>query len=298
MLNLLNKIQTHLMITKEGVCQKFTYKIKEIIGKGSFGVVLRIEKNNEVKALKIVYQERKYYNREIDVLLETSHKNLVKLEAYFYTLPTERGHYLHMVMEHMPMVLEDVLANKKISISIIKFMYKQALEGLSYLHKLNICHRDIKPCNILVDYKFNLKICDFGSCKYMQSNYPNTTYICSRYYRAPELLANYENYDTKIDIWALALVFCEFRKQGPVFKAESGEGMLNSISKKIKIFKKTRVFYKMDIKTELEKDIIENELVNDFLDNGIIEIFTKSLVFDYRDRFSANDLLKCEFFKS
>ena len=63
------------------------------------------------------------------------------------------------------------------------------LRGINYIHKLNIVHRDIKPHNVLVDRRSNnLIICDFGSAKQIIKGETNISYICSRCYRAPELI--------------------------------------------------------------------------------------------------------------
>ncbi|CAF4361294.1 unnamed protein product, partial [Rotaria magnacalcarata] len=58
-----------------------------------------------------------------------------------------------------------------------------------YIHSFGICHRDIKPQNLLLDPESSiLKLCDFGSAKQLIKGEPNVSYICSRYYRAPELI--------------------------------------------------------------------------------------------------------------
>lgn len=55
-----------------------------------------------------------------------------------------------------------------------------------YIHALDICHRDIKPQNLLVNRKnYRLVICDFGSAKKLVKGEENIAYICSRCYRAP-----------------------------------------------------------------------------------------------------------------
>lgn len=72
---------------------------------------------------------------------------------------------------------------------LIKLYAYQMFRGLLYLNKISICHRDIKPHNILIDPKTNqLVICDFGSAKRLVEGEPNIAYICSRCYRAPELI--------------------------------------------------------------------------------------------------------------
>lgn len=78
------------------------------------------------------------------------------------------------------------------------YMY-QLFRSLAYIHSLGICHRDIKPQNLLLDPKTGvLKLCDFGSAKHLVRGEPNVSYICSRYYRAPELIFGAIDYTTKI----------------------------------------------------------------------------------------------------
>jgi glycogen synthase kinase 3 beta len=91
------------------------------------------------------------------------------------------------------------------------------------LHSLNIVHRDIKPLNLLVDPSCQiLKLCDFGSAKKLLSGENNVAYICSRFYRAPELIFGNTNYDSKVDIWSAGCVMAEMMMGGgdPLFKGD------------------------------------------------------------------------------
>ncbi|KAM7282283.1 hypothetical protein ISCGN_002433 [Ixodes scapularis] len=84
----------------------------------------------------------------------------------------------------------------------------QLFRSLAYIHSLGICHRDIKPQNLLLDPETGvLKLCDFGSAKLLIKGEPNVSYICSRYYRAPELIFGATDYTTMIATAA--------RRQGP-----------------------------------------------------------------------------------
>ena len=89
----------------------------------------------------------------------------------------------------------------------IKLYMYQLLRSLAYIHSIGICHRDIKPQNLLLNPATGvLKLCDFGSAKILVAGEPNVSYICSRYYRAPELIFGATNYTTNIGLWSQCLL--------------------------------------------------------------------------------------------
>ena len=91
----------------------------------------------------------------------------------------------------------------------VKLYLYQLSRALSHIHALGICHRDIKPQNLLVNpTNQQLKLCDFGSAKALVKGEPNVSYICSRYYRAPELIFGSTDYSTAIDIWSQGKFLC------------------------------------------------------------------------------------------
>jgi len=132
----------------------------------------------------------------------------------------------------------------------IKIYIYQLFRSLAYIHSQGICHRDIKPQNLLLDPNTGvLKLCDFGSAKILVANEPNVSYICSRYYRAPELIFGATNYTTKIgklrqrcsslrvadklatDVWSTGCVMAELMLGQPLFPGESGIDQLVEIIK-------------------------------------------------------------------
>ncbi|GJY82208.1 shaggy-related protein kinase epsilon-like protein [Tanacetum coccineum] len=87
----------------------------------------------------------------------------------------------------------------------------QIFRSLAYIHAIGVCHRDIKPQNLLVNpHTHQLKLCDFGSAKVLVKGEPNISYICSRYYRAPELIFGATEYTSAIDVWSVGCVMAEF----------------------------------------------------------------------------------------
>lgn len=92
--------------------------------------------------------------------------------------------------------------------------------------------RDIKPQNLLVDPSRQiLKLCDFGSAKALVTGEPNVAYICSRYYRAPELIFGSTEYTTAIDVWSGGCVLAELLLGTPFFPGSSGVDQLVEIIK-------------------------------------------------------------------
>ena len=86
----------------------------------------------------------------------------------------------------------------------------QILRGLKYVHSAKVLHRDLKPSNILLNANCDLCICDFGLARSMvERGAMMTSYVVTRWYRAPELLVENQDYTTAIDVWAVGCIFAE-----------------------------------------------------------------------------------------
>lgn len=116
--------------------------------------------------------------------------------------------YLNLVLEYVPETVYSISrqhSKAKIPLPLlyVKLYLYQLSRALAHIHSLGICHRDIKPQNLLVNPETQqLKLCDFGSAKALVKGEPNVAYICSRYYRAPELIFGSTDYSTAIDVWS------------------------------------------------------------------------------------------------
>jgi serine/threonine protein kinase len=87
-------------------------------------------------------------------------------------------------------LLSFVRKRSKLSESISKFIFKQIIEALDFIHLNGIVHRDIKLDNILIDLQNNIKICDFGVSKKIKNGDLMTDQCGTPAYIAPEILKN------------------------------------------------------------------------------------------------------------
>jgi len=114
----------------------------------------------------------------------------------------------------------------------VKLFTFQLLRSIIYIHSIGICHRDIKPQNLLIDPVSGvLKLCDFGNAKQLKEGEPNVAYICSRYYRAPELVFQSTKYTCAVDVWSCGCVMGELMLGSPLFQGESSVDQLVEIIK-------------------------------------------------------------------
>mmetsp|Transcript_30652 Transcript_30652/g.56196 ORF Transcript_30652/g.56196 Transcript_30652/m.56196 type:complete len:389 (+) Transcript_30652:33-1199(+) len=218
----------------------FTYNAERVLGSGSFGIVYQAQvvETGESVAIKKVFQDKRYKNRELQIMKELKHPNVVELKHAFYTSGDKPGEtYLNVVMEYCSDTVYRVMKHynkmkQQVPLIFVQLYTYQMCRACAYIHAVGICHRDIKPQNLLVDGRSHaLKLCDFGSAKRLVKGEPNVAYICSRYYRAPELIFGATDYTTVIDIWSLACVTAELILGQPIFPGESGVDQLVEIIK-------------------------------------------------------------------
>jgi glycogen synthase kinase 3 beta len=218
----------------------FTYNAERVLGSGSFGIVYQAQvvETGESVAIKKVFQDKRYKNRELQIMKELKHPNVVELKHAFYTSGDKPGEtYLNVVMEYCSDTVYRVMKHynkmkQQVPQIFVQLYSYQMSRACAYMHAVGICHRDIKPQNILVDGRTHAtKLCDFGSAKRLVKGEPNVAYICSRYYRAPELIFGATDYTTVIDIWSTACVTAELILGQPIFPGESGVDQLVEIIK-------------------------------------------------------------------
>ncbi|AAK39667.1 putative protein kinase (nucleomorph) [Guillardia theta] len=212
--------------------------IGRVVGSGSFGVVFQAKcrSNEETVAIKKVFQDDRYENREVEIMSMLVHSNILDLKHCFNFSEGNDLYYnleLEFFAENIHRVCQHYSNHKQTLPTIyVKLYMYQVLRALGYLHSMGICHRDIKPQNLLIDPATqHLKLGDFGSAKLLTLNEPSISYICSRYYRAPELLLGAIDYTNSIDMWSVGCVMGELVIGFPFFRGESGTDQLVEIIK-------------------------------------------------------------------
>jgi serine/threonine protein kinase len=292
--------------------EKFNYQPLQLIGSGSFGTVYQAicVETKETVAVKKVYQDTKYKNRELQILKELDHPSVIKMRDYFFTPGEKKDEiYLNVVMDYFSDTLSQVIrgnlkANKQLPLIVVKIYAFQMLKAINYLNAIGICHRDIKPQNILIDPNSHvLKICDFGSAKKLSKGEPNVAYICSRFYRAPELIFGATEYDSAIDTWSIGCVIAELVLNEPIFPGESSIDQLFEIikvlgtpsKKQIKEMNPNYEEYKFPIiKSYTWSNIFKNK--SHIIEKDFIDLLSKLVRYEPNKRISPLQALLHPFF--
>ncbi|XP_075210842.1 extracellularly regulated kinase 7 [Lycorma delicatula] len=218
------------------------YEIKRRIGKGAYGIVWKAvdKRTKEVVAVKKIFDafrnqtdaQRTY--REIVFLRELrAHPNIVQLHNI---LRATNNKDIYLVFEFMETDLHNVIKHGEILRDIHKrYIIYQLLKALKYIHSGNVIHRDLKPCNILLDSQCQCKVADFGlarSVTQINGGSPSdptlTDYIATRWYRAPEILIASKKYTKGIDMWSVGCILAEMLLGKPLFP---GSSTVNQVEK-------------------------------------------------------------------
>ena len=182
------------------------YKLIKVKGKGSYGIVgaYTDTSNGEKVAIKRMHKiedsiDARRMIREIRILHYFRHDNIVDLKRVIYNEhPGQEFGDIYVVTNLMDVDLSHLIRKNREELSDdhIQFIVYQIFRGLKFLHSRNIIHRDIKPSNILANENCDIRLCDFGFAREQNVDLnAMTEYVVTRYYRAPEVMLNSQNYE-------------------------------------------------------------------------------------------------------
>mmetsp|Transcript_1401 Transcript_1401/g.1467 ORF Transcript_1401/g.1467 Transcript_1401/m.1467 type:complete len:559 (+) Transcript_1401:562-2238(+) len=190
------------------------FEIIKVIGRGSFGKVMLVEKkdNSKAYAMKTLRKDRliekdqvEHTRTEKHILESVRHPFLVGLEFAFQT-PEK----ICFVMEYMigGELFYHLQKARKFSEDRARFYGAQIAVALGHLHSLNMIYRDLKPENILLDIDGNLKLTDFGMAKQVDQEESSKSFCGTPEYLAPEILTG-EGHTKAVDWWSFGILLYE-----------------------------------------------------------------------------------------
>eukprot|EP01065_Artemidia_motanka_P050361 TRINITY_DN8593_c0_g3_i1.p1 TRINITY_DN8593_c0_g3~~TRINITY_DN8593_c0_g3_i1.p1 ORF type:complete len:461 (+),score=133.61 TRINITY_DN8593_c0_g3_i1:86-1384(+) len=218
------------------------YEPMRALGRGAFGIVCSARDKEARAAVAIKKIEQPFRSldnarklvREIRLLRHfREHRNVVGLIDILMPKSADYDS-VYLVTELMETDLGRLLkgptAHKLTQGHYTCFLY-QMLCGLRAIHAAKVMHRDMKPANIFVSADCSLKIGDLGLARDDDDADALSGYVVTRWYRAPELLMQWDKYDKAVDVWSLGCIFAEMlaARHGALFPGNDHRSQLEII---------------------------------------------------------------------
>lgn len=235
---------SHKKIDDEDIIYK-KYEIGRKLGQGSFGVVYELvnKETDEKFAIKIINKEKvgggKYavsFENEVFIMKSVIHPNLIKLEEVF---ESKKKLYLITELCEAGELAKWIKKQGSIPEHISKIIMRQIVDAISYLHKNDIVHRDLKLENILLkefdpsSEIFYIKITDFGLSSQRETAGTESMfedYCGTPLYMAPEIIENLP-YSQLCDVWALGIIMFILLTSHSPFSSESESKLREQIKR-------------------------------------------------------------------
>lgn len=205
------------------------------IGEGTYGIVYKAKnrETGDIVALKRIRLQSEDEGvpctaiREISLLKELDHPNIVRLYDVIHS-----DKKLTLVFEYLDLDLKKYLDEHSgfLPLATVKSFLFQLLKGVACCHEHRVLHRDLKPQNLLINRKGELKLADFGLARAF--GIPVRSYsheVVTLWYRAPDVLMGSGKYSTHIDIWSAGCIFAEMLNGRALFPGKDARDQLNRI---------------------------------------------------------------------
>ncbi|EDO48117.1 predicted protein, partial [Nematostella vectensis] len=285
-----------------------TYTKLDKLGEGTYATVFKGKSKltDNIVALKEIRLEHEEGApctaiREVSLLKGLKHANIVTLHD---TVHTQKS--LTLVFEYLEKDLKQYMddCGGIMSMNNVRIFLFQLLRGLDYCHKRKVLHRDLKPQNLLINDKGELKLADFGLAR--AKSVPTKTYsneVVTLWYRPPDVLLGSTAYSTQIDMWGVGCIFFEMATGRPLFPGSTVEDELLLIFKVLGTpseevwpgISANEAF----IAGKFPDYPRENLIIHaPRLDNSGLELLEKFLEYTVKDRVSAHDAMRHDYFYS
>uniref|UniRef100_A0A8C3VDY8 cyclin-dependent kinase n=1 Tax=Catharus ustulatus TaxID=91951 RepID=A0A8C3VDY8_CATUS len=230
----LSRMSRRASLSDIGFGKLETYIKLDKLGEGTYATVFKgrsklTENLVALKEIRLEHEEGAPCTaiREVSLLKNLKHANIVTLHDIIHT---ERS--LTLVFEYLDNDLKQYLENcgNLMSVHNVKIFMFQLLRGLAYCHGRKILHRDLKPQNLLINERGELKLADFGLAR--AKSVPTKTYsneVVTLWYRPPDVLLGSTEYSTPIDMWGVGCIHYEMVTGRPMFPGSTVKEELHLI---------------------------------------------------------------------
>ncbi|KAI4826676.1 hypothetical protein KUCAC02_030110 [Chaenocephalus aceratus] len=298
----LSRMSRRASLSDIGFGKLETYVKLGKLGEGTYATVFKgrsklTENLVALKEIRLEHEEGAPCTaiREVSLLKNLKHANIVTLHDIIHT---ERC--LTLVFEYLDSDLKQYLDNcgNLMSMHNVKIFMFQLMRGLSYCHKRKILHRDLKPQNLLINDKGELKLADFGLAR--AQSVPTKTYsneVVTLWYRPPDVLLGSTEYSTPIDMWGVGCIMFEMATGRPMFPGATVKEELHLIFRLVGTPTEETwpgISSNEEFRSYLFPQYRPQALINHVprLDTEGIDMLTALLLYDNRSRVSAEASLR------
>ncbi|KAM8965847.1 cyclin-dependent kinase 16 isoform 8-T8 [Sarcophilus harrisii] len=285
-----------------------TYVKLDKLGEGTYATVYKGKSKltDNLVALKEIRLEHEEGApctaiREVSLLKDLKHANIVTLHDIIHTDKS-----LTLVFEYLDKDLKQYLEDcgNVINVHNVKLFLFQLLRGLAYCHRQKVLHRDLKPQNLLINERGELKLADFGLAR--AKSIPTKTYsneVVTLWYRPPDILLGSTDYSTQIDMWGVGCIFYEMATGRPLFPGSTVEEQLHFIFRILGTpteetwpgISSNEEFKNYDYPKYRAEALLSHA---PRLDTDGADLLGRLLQFEGRNRISADDAMRHPFFQS
>ncbi|KAK2821623.1 hypothetical protein Q7C36_020966 [Tachysurus vachellii] len=304
----LSRMSRRASLSDIGFGKLETYVKLGKLGEGTYATVFKgrsklTENLVALKEIRLEHEEGAPCTaiREVSLLKNLKHANIVTLHDIIHT-----DRCLTLVFEYLDSDLKQYLDNcgNLMSMHNVKIFMFQLLRGLSYCHKRKILHRDLKPQNLLINEKGELKLADFGLAR--AKSVPTKTYsneVVTLWYRPPDVLLGSTEYSTPIDMWGVGCILYELATGRPMFPGSTVKEELHLVFRLMGTPAEETwpgITTNEEFKSYLFPLYRAQALINHVprLDTEGIDLLSALLLYDTRRRISAEASLRHAYFLS